>query len=237
MKSDRPPGRRLRLGRWLLLAGLAAALVRLSGRSGVTDEEVARTLPGDEILPGAAWVVNRAATLDAPPERVWPWLVQLGRRRGGWYLPGWLEDRLPATWRGARELLPAFGSVAVGDIIPDYGPEPAYFQAVRVEPKRALVYVSFRGSDLTLADWPAVGGWRDDVTGLVWALVLAPADDGAGTRLHVRLRFNRPVPGSPWTWPARIGGGLVDWLTIALLFAGLNERVGGAAPGGAGPES
>lgn len=218
---DRGP----RLGRWLLLAALAAGAYRRSGRSGVTDAEVARALPGDELLPDAAWVVDRAATLDAPPERVWPWLVQMGRRRGGWYMPRRVEDRLPAGWRGTRELIPAHGTVAVGDIIPDYGPEPAYFQAVRVEPGRALVYVSFRGGGLSVADWPPVGGWLDDAMGIVWALILTPVDGGRRTRLHIRLRANRPSSDSPWRLPVRVVGGLFDWLTINLLFRGLAERV------------
>lgn len=234
MREERRGGGRVghrngqpRWARWLFLAALVAAAVRLSGRSGVTDDEVALALPGDELLPDPAWVVDRATTLDAPPERVWPWLVQLGRRRGGWYMPAWAEDRLPPGWRGARELIPAFGAVAVGDVIPDYGPEPAFFQALHVAPNRALAYVSFRGGGLTLEDWPPVGGWRDDAMGLVWALVLTPVDGGRRTRFHVRLRSNRPAAGSPWAWPVRIGGGLFDWLTIELLFRGLAERVRG----------
>ena len=216
-----------RLRRIVLAAGIGWWLVRLAGRSGVSDADVARELPGDDLLPDAPWAVDRAAMLDAPPAAVWPWLVQMGKARGGWYMPSWLEAWLPAGWRGARQLLPEFGSVAVGDVIPDYGPAPAFFQAVAVHPPSALVYVSFRGADLTLADWPPVGTVRDDVLALTWALVLEPMGTGQ-SRLHIRLRANRPRPGTLAAWPVRIGGGVVDWLTIALLFPGLNERVRGS---------
>ena len=86
--------RRARLGpvrRLILLvpllgaAGVGAA--RLGRRSGVTDDEVAASLPGDAIVPDARVVIDRATTLAAPPERVWPWIVQLGKRRAGWYFP------------------------------------------------------------------------------------------------------------------------------------------------------
>ena len=68
--------------------GLTAALVRAGRRSGVTRAELDRALPGDDLVPGARVLMDRAATLPAPPELVWPWLVQLGRERAGWYLPG-----------------------------------------------------------------------------------------------------------------------------------------------------
>jgi hypothetical protein len=229
---DPRPRRGRRLRRLVLAAGAGWWLVRLAGRSGVSDADVARALPGDDLLRDAPWAVDRAAILDATPDRVWPWLVQLGKQRGGWYLPGWLEAWLPAGWRGARDLLPSFGSIVAGDVIPDYGPAPAYFQAVAVDAPHALVYVSFRGP-ITLQDWPPVGTIRDDVLALTWALVLEPVG-ATRSRLHIRLRANRPRSGSLAAWPIRIAGGLVDWLTIALLFPGLNERVRAPASEGAG---
>jgi hypothetical protein len=50
---------------------------------GATDEEVGRAMPGDDLIPDAA-SITRAITIAAPPEQVWPWLVQLGYGRGGW---------------------------------------------------------------------------------------------------------------------------------------------------------
>ena len=57
-----------------------------------TPDEVARPLPGDDLVPHATTVMDRALTLPAPPEAVWPWLVQLGKRRAGWYL-AWPGER------------------------------------------------------------------------------------------------------------------------------------------------
>jgi hypothetical protein len=54
-------------------------------RWGATDAEVAAPMPGDELVPRSSFTATRAITIDAPPEAVWPWLVQLGYRRAGWY--------------------------------------------------------------------------------------------------------------------------------------------------------
>ena len=48
-------------------------------------EEAARSLPGDELVPTPTAIDTRGITIDAPPEAVWPWLVQMGFDRGGWY--------------------------------------------------------------------------------------------------------------------------------------------------------
>jgi hypothetical protein len=73
-------------------AAAAVALRRTQLRWGATPEEVAAPLPGDEILPDADLVATRATDVDAPPERVWPWLAQLGQGRGGFYTYGALEN-------------------------------------------------------------------------------------------------------------------------------------------------
>ena len=69
---------------------------------GATDEEVARKLPGDELLPHTAVVSTRAITIDAPPSAVWPWLVQMGAGRGGAYTYDWIENlfglEIHGTW-------------------------------------------------------------------------------------------------------------------------------------------
>ena len=105
-----------------MLAGGYVLLRRIGERSGVTDEDIARTLPGDELVNAPHMIADRATVIDAPAEHIWPWLMQLGKARAGWYFPAWLERVLPAKARGAREILPAFQTYAQGDLVPDYGP-------------------------------------------------------------------------------------------------------------------
>src|SRR4051812_49672793 len=118
----------------LLVPLVSAALVgaaRLGRRSGVTDDEVAAPLPGDGIVPDARVVIDRATTLAAPPDRVWPWIVQLGKRRAGWYFPRWIEMAIPRERRGVRHVEARWQRPARGGVLPGWGgPAPALQGAV-----------------------------------------------------------------------------------------------------------
>jgi hypothetical protein len=168
----------------------------------VTAAERAATLPGDELVPSADVVMDRAFSLPAPPAEVWPWLVQLGKRRAGWYLPRRLERLVPPSRRGLRRLEPAYLSLAVGDTIPDWGGRDATFTVAELVPDHHLVHASTRGH-----------------VQVSWCLLLTP--EGGGTRMHLRLRLG----GVRRRWLAEYAGGAVDRLTVAGLAAGLRERV------------
>jgi hypothetical protein len=206
--------------------GLAAVLVRAGRRSGVTRAELDRALPGDDLVPGARVVMDRAVTLPAPPERVWPWLLQLGKERAGWYLPGWLERAVPRGRRGLRYLDDDFQKLEPGDEVRDWGPGEPRFRAMTVDPPRALVYLTARDRENSHC-WPESGPpYPDSVLAASWALVLSPAagpGGTAGTRLQVRLRINRVGKRAPWL-AARLAG-LIDEATVRPLFAGLAERL------------
>jgi hypothetical protein len=180
-----------------------------------TAAERAATLPGDEYVPDADVVMDRAFSVPGPPQAVWPWVVQLGKERAGWYFPGWAERWIPPRRRGLR-VLDARLTLAPGDVIPDWGGPRATFHVAVVDPPTALVHRSARGT-----------------MRMSWAITLAP-EGAAGTRLHLRLRLS-PVRRR---WLAMTGGELIDQLTIAGLAAGLRERVrapGVRAPGARAP--
>jgi hypothetical protein len=206
--------------------GLLGAALRAGRRSGVTRAELERALPGDDLVPGARVVMDRAVTLPAPPEKVWPWLVQLGKERAGWYLPGWLERVTPRARRGLRYLDTDFQVLAPGDEVPDWGPGEPQFRAMVVDPPWALVYLTMRDR-ANGHRWPeGAPPYPDSVMVASWALILSPASaagGSAGTRLQLRLRINRVGKRAPWL-VARLGG-LVDEATVRPLFAGLKERV------------
>lgn len=196
----------------LLLVPIGAALVgaaRLGRRSGVTDVELRAALPGDDVVPDARVVIDRATTLTAAPERVWPWIVQLGKRRAGWYFPAWIEAVIPRERRGLRHIEPRWQRLGVGDVIPDWGGAAATFEVVTIDAPHALVYRSTRGR-----------GDREPIQ-LSWALVLTPA--AAGTRLHLRLRISALGRRAPHLVTTMAG--LIDEATVAPLFSGLAERL------------
>ena len=144
MRPDHPEIRQ-RVG-WLVAGwALTSAVHRLSQRTGVTDAEAFGTLPGDEVIahPMVEW--TRGVTVRTPPERIWPWLVQMGYGRAGWYTPAWVDRILePSLFqlqtpspKSPHRLLPEFQSLAVGDLIadgPDYRPTGGFWQWSRSGP-------------------------------------------------------------------------------------------------------
>jgi hypothetical protein len=168
-----------------------------------TTAERGSSLPGDFVIPAPDVVMDRSLDVPVAPQVLWPWIVQLGKQRGGWYLPAAVERWIPAPRRGLREIDPRFQKLAVGSVVPDWGGQRASFEVALIEPESALVYRSERGP-----------------VKLSWALVLTAAG-GNATRLQLRLRLG----GVRHRWIARSAGGLMDRVTVAGLAAGLGERV------------
>ncbi|WP_241962430.1 hypothetical protein [Rhodococcus opacus] len=107
-------------------------------RWGATDEEVAGPYPGGDLVPGGERGGAMAVTIDAPPDQVWPWLVQLGGDRGGWY--SW--DHLDNAGRpSARRVHPEWQDLALGDYVKywtrRHGPVDAW-EVAALEPNRFL---------------------------------------------------------------------------------------------------
>ncbi|RYU10075.1 hypothetical protein ETU37_19235 [Nocardioides iriomotensis] len=169
-----------------------------------TAEEVSASRPGDQLVDPATVVMDRGFDLAHPPAAVWPWLVQLGKRRAGWYLPRPVERLVPRGRRALRHVDPRWQGLAVGDVIPDYGGRDATFEVAELVPASHLVHTSRRGG-----------------TSVSWTLHLSPYDGGRSTRVHLRLRLG-PVR---HVRVAETVGGAFDALTILGLAAGLAERL------------
>src|ERR1700676_4202375 len=106
-------------------------------RWGATDEEVARAMPGDEIQPQPIFNATRAVTIDARPAQIWPWLLQIGYRRAGWYGYDWIDKYgIPS----APHIIPQLQHLKVGDDLPILKGDT--YKVVAVEPNRYLVWES-----------------------------------------------------------------------------------------------
>jgi hypothetical protein len=177
----------------IALLGVVAASLALyevlfrprMNRWGATDEEVDKRLPGDDLENpmGDRPVSTRAITIEAPPEEVWPWLVQMGSGRAGFYTHEWVERLLSITYadgHSSTRIHPEWQELQVGDRVP---------------------YSRFSTVPVMLVDAPKA----------LWAgerLVLEPLDGGTRTRLIARTRggwtepFARRVPVlGPVLWP------------------------------------
>jgi hypothetical protein len=140
-----------------------------------TPQERRQALPGDTLIPDAAATVMHAVTIAATPDRVWPWLVQMGSGRAGWYSYDWVDnDSHPS----ATAIVPSLQDVKPGGALPSLPGAKESFVVATVQPNRDLV--------LTV---PAAGG------GLLasWEFFLAPLAQRR-TRLLVRGRVSSQWP-------------------------------------------
>lgn len=142
-------------------------------RWGATDAEVAAVMPGDELVPRAHVFGTRAITIDAPPEAVWPWLVQVGFGKAGFYSNDLLDN---VAHPSADRILDEFQEPQVGDWVPMFSKvnDTTALRIASIKPAEELVWV------------------KPDST-WVWTLT----DVGGRTRLVTRLRILYP-----WHRPA-----------------------------------
>jgi hypothetical protein len=104
-------------------------------RWGASDEEVRQPYPGADLMPGAQRSPTMAVTIDAPPSDVWPWLVQMGCDRAGWY--SW--DRLDnAGMPSAERIHPEWQNLAVGNRLASTPNGRAWFEVAALDPERFL---------------------------------------------------------------------------------------------------
>jgi hypothetical protein len=101
-----------------------------------TPEEDRRTLPGDALIAHPVVSLTYAITIDVPPDRVWPWLVQMGCGRAGWYSYDWLDN---GGRPSATTIDPAWQQVAIGDVLPGAPGMREAFVVIDVVPARMLL--------------------------------------------------------------------------------------------------
>jgi hypothetical protein len=168
-------------------AAMSAVTLRWSALHwGATTEESREPLPGDEILPDPGLVATRAITVEAPPEEVWPWVVQIGADRGGFYSYDRLENLAGCRLHSADTVVEQWQHLAVGDVVRLH-PQVALGVAA-VDPRRSLVLhagAAGSGGDPSAAPY--------DFT---WSFVLRRHPHRA-TRLIARERFAYTHPWSP----------------------------------------
>ena len=223
MSRHRPRARLLALAAALAATALYARWIRPRLLTwGATPDEATGGYLGDELVPDPDGGATMATTLPAPPERVWPWLVQMGGGRGGWYGWDWLDnDGEPS----ADRIVPQWQHLDEGQHLhrAPKGPNN-WFTVVVVEPNHTLVLQASYGS-LTgqgFDPWSGPRPWAY-VEG-VWGFHLRPAPGGR-TRLVVRTR-NRGRP----RWFAGpydlLLGEPVHFIMQTRQFQNLRARVG-----------
>jgi hypothetical protein len=165
-------------------------------RWGAAESVVNTSLPGDELVPAPRMGYTRAITIQAPPERVWPWLAQIGQGRGGLYSYDGLENLVGCKIHSVERVIPELGNPQVGELI-RLGPQGyPCFAVVSVDPGKALVLISAnpQSGEPVLHDPQAVKGYSI----ATWQFVLLPQGENS-TRLVVRQRLSYS-PDMAWIW-------------------------------------
>jgi proline iminopeptidase len=225
----------MRLIRAVLLAVISAAIAMLITYVvairpkvkawGVDPAEAERPLPGDELVPEPSAVETRGITINGRPDQIWPWLVQMGFERGGWYS----YDAIDQKHQPAETILPEFQKLEVGDILP-FGPGNG-FRAAVVEPDRALVLYLDTELARELMDKAIAEGKLPEQSSrtsfpefaVSWAFVLEPGE-GSETRLVERFRAKTPGNAAAKAVLGEIMGTGIVLMTRKQML-GIKERV------------
>jgi len=181
-----------------------------------TRVEKRRPLPGDKIVPEPMFTVTHSITIDAPIERVWPWLAQMGSDRAGWYSWDAIDNGAKPS---ALSIVPGLQAVARGDVMPAVPGAKDAFVVAAIDPPHDLVLTAPDGSGGEAVSWEH----------------FLESIDGNRTRLILRGRVSsrwldrshgEPPAGHRRIFIERVYG-LLARLPRSLLFwvAGLGHRI------------
>jgi hypothetical protein len=162
-------------------------------------------MPGDELLTGASYTVTRAIWIDAPARDVWPWLVQVGCLRAGWYSHDLLDN---LGHPSATRILPEWQDVQVGQWVPmsRVPSDKTAFKVAAFEPGASLLWVK---PDSTWA----------------WRLSESAGRTRLVTRLKIRYEWNKPAEAALSLFLNEFG----DFPMMRRMLKGIKERAEGAA--------
>jgi hypothetical protein len=206
---------------------------------GVAPGEGDGPLPGDDAVPDGRTADTRGITIDAPPEQVWPWLVQMGYGRAGWYS----YDRIDMDGASADEILAEHQALAIGDVVPTHpgggfvvqALEPGGHLVLYLDAELTRQQAEQAGAvDATPANLKLAGAFMEGAQpsdyAASWAFVLEPLE-GRRTRLIERFRVRFGTSDRPWmrfTMPL-MGFGVFIMMRRQML--GIRERAERTAAG------
>jgi hypothetical protein len=223
-----------------LIAGIGAAaaglylLNHLGTRRGASPDEARRTLPGDSLLPEAGVETTHAITIHAPSEAIWPWLVQVGYQRAGWYTDSWIDDfsyeyffkniaqkeKKPDRWPSADQIMPQFQDLQIGDEVPDGPPGTVYYTVKMMEPNRHMVLYSDSYDNVIIPEFVR-GERQEPMIENTWAFVFDEIGPET-TRFIVRARIQmKSLPIGLVYWPFLMLG---EAVFPQLMLNGFKKR-------------
>lgn len=153
-------------------------------RWGATAEEVTRPLPGDDLIPDPLYATTRAITVSAAAEDVWPWLVQMGQNRGGFYTYDVLENLFRLDIHSADRIHEEWQDLAAGHDYVSLDPDETMKMTITtLDPPRAFVIRTGAPAE----DPPAPGDFFKGEIAASWAFIIEPVGERS-CRLLIRWR-------------------------------------------------
>jgi hypothetical protein len=199
---------------------LANPLLRAFYRKwGATEHEAHKPLAGDELIPSPRMQYTRAISIKASPDRVWPWLIQIGYKRAGWYSYDVLEDIVGAAafvdGESAERVVPELQKLAVGDEVALH--EDLAFRVHTLQAPRTLILSDMRENG------------SEDYMRCSWAFVLEDPEDlelpefAGGTRLLIRWRLDyTPTRSNDLMWKVFVEP--INFVMERKMMLGLKHR-------------
>ena len=128
--------RKVLLGTFGILGTIAALATYCTMQVRATPSERTRALAGDDLIPQPIGSVDHAITINRPPRDVWPWLVQMGSGRAGWYAYDFIDN---GGHPSAERILPDSQNIHVGSVFPALPGLTDVFVVILCEPEHSLV--------------------------------------------------------------------------------------------------
>lgn len=218
----------------IILSVLVYYLLIMSPHRNALLEPSRHEYPGDSVLPGAAMVYDQTIDIpDTQPSVVFPWLLQLGAQRAGWYLPFSVENLLPERMRASRVIEPKWTSLAIGQRVPDF--QLPYFDKEVPEFELVALHDSTSERDADDdGDGELHAVWKSERYGCVftWTQMVRRArshdemNRGEGSGAIVHLRFRGAIQSTGIKRALIVWGGeKMDWASTAPMLAGIRDRV------------
>lgn len=190
---------------------------------GTSRVEMQQEYPGDDLVPDPRVVSTRAVTIRAPADQIWPWLVQMGQDRGGFYSYDWLENLLGLDIHNADEIVAEWQHLDLGDTV-RLAPEMGMNVAV-LHPERALVLSAVIDMQ-TGSSYDPAGPLPEDATATSWGFYLVPVDS-VKTRLIARFRLaTKPTVLNTLIW--RVATEPAHFIMERKMLKGIRRRAEGS---------
>jgi len=180
---------------------------------GANEEELKKTFPGDELIPHPKWEYTHAVTIDVPAAEVWPWVVQIGQGRGGFYSYELLENLVGCNIHNTDRIIPEFQKLKAGD-------------SIRLHPKAPptpVIGVEL-GGWLLLGIAPDYSEPKGNYVGATWLFFLDEKNKNT-TRLisHGRNDYNNPgLANRLWFGPTLMEP--INFVMGRKMLLGIKER-------------